>query len=115
MMTKNRISRRLLKVAANKPQRLELEKAMKALTALKNQPAKARLVRAVVSTDTVVVKVQEKDSELRGVVHAVRKVRSGGAGFVDQSIKDTERAIRTLQRSPSDKVKEYYERLAAQN
>lgn len=113
-MIKKRLSRRLLKVAGQKHQRAELEKALKALMAMKNEPGKTRLVRAVVSADTVVVKVQNGNSDLRGVIPATRKTRPGTHAYVDQSIKDTERAIRTLQRTPSEKVKEFYDRLAAQ-
>lgn len=114
-MTKVRLSRRLLKVAESKHQRSDIEKALKVLKTLRNQPAKARLVRTVVSADTVVVKVQESNSELRGVGPNRRQTRSSNGSVVDQSVKDTERAIRTIQRTPSEKVREFYERLAEQS
>lgn len=109
-MTRKQLSPRLLKVSKNKERRMELDKAMKALIAIKNQPSKVKLVRAAVSDNTVVVTVQRLDKDLR----KLKRVGSYVAVYVDQSVKDTERAVRTLQRAPSEKVREFYERLAAQ-
>ncbi|WP_041680791.1 hypothetical protein [Cupriavidus necator] len=114
-MTKMRSSRRLLKAAESKVQRSDLEKAMKVLKSFKNQPEKAKHVRAVVSSNTVVVKLQVGNSELKGISSAGHRVVVSSLSVVDQSVKDTERAIRTIQRAPSEKVKEFYERLASQN
>ncbi|QGZ56370.1 hypothetical protein [Paraburkholderia acidiphila] len=113
-MIEKRLSRRLIKVAKRKQHTLELQKAVKTITAIANQADKLELVRTVVSPDTVVVKVQKKNSPLRGITEHGQASASAVGEFVDQSIRDTERAIRTLNRSPSDKVKAFYESLAAQ-
>jgi hypothetical protein len=89
-MNKKRTSRRIVKIAEIKQGRLELDKAVKALNALKNQPQRMQNVRTHISQNTVVVKVQVSDSELRGVRSSARKgTTSEPSSYVDQSVKDT--------------------------
>lgn len=128
---KKTISHRFSKLSKQKQRRLELQKAIKALRVMSNQPHGLESLQAVVSADTVVVKLRRhavprqqatppsqvrpsySDQMFKMLDKApVTLVRE--ADYVDASIGETERAVRTLQRKPSSEVNAFYKRLAKQ-
>lgn len=126
-MTKKQISQRSLKLRARKAKQAEIDKAMKALAGLKKQQLSGRQIRTAIGEGTVVVHLVPKRTEsvVEGryyhtnarVPHkaeGARWINSGNRSYcvIDQSIVDTERAVRTLNSEPSKKVDEIYKRLA---
>lgn len=120
---------RFSKMSKHKQRRQEIQKAIKALRVMSNQPRALESMRAVVSADTVVVKLQRqgiRDLQAAALNQArtVYRMRSPKLpseppaslartrDYVDASIAETERAVRTLLREPSNEVKEFYKRLA---
>lgn len=120
------------KLSKQKQHRLAIQKAIKALRVMSNQPLDLESMHAVVSADTVVVKLhrnaglgrQANASDQVRPFYRVRLPRVRGeppasiaraVDYVDASIVETERAVRTLQRKPSSEVNAFYKRLAKQN
>jgi hypothetical protein len=129
---KKRIPHSFSKLSKQKQHRLELQKVIKALRVMSNQPQELASMQAVVSADTVVVKLLRHagSGQQANALDQVRPLYRVGwpkaraeppASFartdeyVDASIGETERAVRTLQRKPSSEVREFYKRLAKQN
>lgn len=96
-----------VKVSGLKERRREIDLAMRVLSESKHQPARARKTRVIISGDTVLVTNEAERQQAR----TARRI--GQAEYIDQSVKDTERAVRTLRSTPSQKVKEFYEKLAS--
>jgi len=109
-------------------QRVEIDNAVKALHAMKKDPDKARVIQTMVSDNTVIVKVQSTETTrprvaVKSFETRLKMTRAGNihrtrdsgkfVKQVDQSVADTQRAVRTLKSEPSQKVEEIYERLAA--
>lgn len=117
-MIKKNFSARVLKVEKKKQSRLELHRAIKLLRTFQSQQIEGNLVHTDVSDGTVIVKIQTTVGNVRRAKqyskHYSQRTESSSASFIDQSVKDTERAIRTLKRTPSEEVSEFYKRLAAQ-
>lgn len=126
-MTKNQNTQKSLKLRARKANQTEIDKAIKALAELKKQQLSGRQIRTAIGEGTVVVHVMPKltESAIKGryyqtnapVPHGTERARwikSGNPSYciIDQSIVDTERAVRTLNSEPSKKVDEIYKRLA---
>lgn len=123
-------SQRLVKLYKLKGRRLEIQKAVKALRAMANHAKELESIQAVVSPDTVVVK-RHRFSDLGQSAKLLERTRpsfqarfhkasnerptSRTEEYVDASIAETERAVRTLQRKPSSEVNDFYKRLAKQN
>lgn len=126
-MTKKQITQKSLKLRARKAKQAEIDKAIKALGELRKQQLSGRQIRTAIGEGTVVVHVMPKrtESAIEGRYYhtnapaphsteRVRWVKSGNSSYcvIDQSIVDTERAVRTLNSEPSKKVDEIYKRLA---
>lgn len=105
-----------LKRNASKSFRVSINKAVQALREMKSQTGQSYIVS--VQPNVVVVRVKDvPKAEIlarsgRYYVRPGAAVNVKAGTFVDQSIVDIQRAVNTLEREPSRKVKEVYSQMA---
>jgi hypothetical protein len=112
--------RRKLRVMAS-----DLDRALRAINAMKVQVAKGQTVHTALADGTVIVKIvrskpqNSAEGGFRDFKYGRICPRSEAqlptvkfANVPDQSLLDTERAVRTLKNGSSNKAKEFYKKIA---
>lgn len=101
---------------ASKSFRLSINQAVQTLREMKNKPGKDFIVS--VQPNVVIVKVRDVPKSClinegrRLYIRPADVVRPKVGTFVDQSVVDIERAVSTLEREPSKRVKDVYSQMA---